>query len=86
MIGIFAWVRVGLYWLVHSLHSLFGGCARWSFLWFGYGHWYEGCVCHYGAVVDSFTIPLAKNVKQTHFRERSAQLFKTTFSQFGEHR
>ena len=24
------------------------------FLWFGYGHWYEGCVCHYGAVVDSF--------------------------------
>ena len=52
--GIFAWVRVGLYWFVHSLHSLFGGCARWSFLWFGYGHWYEGCVCHYGAVVDSF--------------------------------
>lgn len=28
----------------------------------------------------AFTIPLAKNVKQTHFRERSAQLFKTTFS------
>lgn len=28
----------------------------------------------------AFTIPLAKNVQQTHFRERSSQLFKTTFS------
>ena len=27
-----------------------------------------------------FTIPLAKNVKQTHFREQSAHVFKTTFS------
>lgn len=28
----------------------------------------------------AFTIPLAKNVKQTHFRKRSAHVFKTTFS------
>lgn len=27
-----------------------------------------------------FTIPIAKNVKQTHFREQSAHVFKTTFS------
>ena len=27
-----------------------------------------------------FTIPLAKNVKQTHFRERAGHIFKSTFS------
>lgn len=28
----------------------------------------------------AFTIPIAKNVKQTHFREHSSHVFKTTFS------
>ena len=72
-------VTPGLYRLVRAVHRMLGRGVGWAVYRHPHGYRHEDSVSHHAAWWVAFSIPLIRDVHQTHYKERAEHLIRDTF-------